>query len=329
MLVVGRDGAWEVVQTPLAQHASVPDAVLVDHGVLGGQRWLELRVAYVDAYQGDMTDGRFEWLGLASLAFPASALAPPADLAALFAGEAGYPWVYVPPVIDGYDGRPVDPNLEVFADEDGALTWALIAVDVAGEDDAGAPLPGPILAATSADGVNFGEPTTFFDNVKMAYSGTDPDPFPLDWAGDYPAALPVALAPWAGARWGLHLSGPTLGLFVGGADDWTPVGEVGGEAFVSTTSVVDGERLVYATAYADDPEDPTPPSVVVRFRFDEAGAYSEPEVVLDRDIDPLLRRGVGSPTLIPLPEPAGGAALLVVQSAISSSRELERRARHP
>ena len=306
-LLVGAGDEWELLPGPFAIYASVPDPTLVTHGVIDGELWYELRIVYVDVLPENMTDGHTQWLAMASLAFPESALADPGPVA-LFSGESEWQWVFVAPTLEDPDILPVDPNLETFVDDDGSLVWLIVA----SEDrppDSEVNSPGDVIMARSTDGVRFGELERFGPTADSAVQGSDPDPFPIADLDRYPATLPIALAPWNGGRWGLHMSLPKLKLFLHDDEAWGEGVSVSADASVSTTSIEDGQTWVYAGRMLEV-EDQLYPQII-RFAFSEDGDYGEPEDVMDGRVADALKAGPGAPAYVPLPEPAAGVGLMV------------------
>ena len=118
-LAVGTgDGTWTLVPTPVASRASVPHAMVVDHGELDRERWRSLWLTYVDIYPA--TSPRVptsKTSTSAILPFPDSAAgaSPTWSRPSTTVGRSG--WIRKRTDTWKYGFRIVDPDREMFADD--------------------------------------------------------------------------------------------------------------------------------------------------------------------------------------------------------------------
>ncbi|GEM_PF-3559740 len=307
MFALGSGDSWAISDFELALHASVPDPVLIPRE-RDGEDWLELRIYYQDAYEGNVTvKGDETIISFASLAFPRDALTS-ASAADLFAGEAGYAWVYRGTDATLLDDNVVDPGIEVIEDGEGGLAFYLTLLNSSegtqeDPDHGGDEYPDPqtLFLATSKDGVSFERSSQLFYMTWEDGIGTDPDPFPLGFDGPYPGVLPSSYLVGGTSGWAVHLSqGEGLHRWEGDlVDGLTDLGNVVQErTTVSTTSLFDGHMWIYGH-YTEDAHVRSSPALIRVHEYD-GYTYSGPEVALSFEADELVERGLYSPSRVPL-----------------------------
>lgn len=257
----------------------------------------ELRVFYVDEFEGNLGEGDgVHILSTASLAFPADALTDAASAAALLTEQADARWVYRRTNLTEHGDVVVDPNVEVIRREDGGLDYVLVTLDLKELTDSDEQSLKDVLIARSEDGLDFER----LHRLLKVNRATDPDPFPLDFDGLYPAVLPSRYGLGGEGRWGMHLSqGDNLDRYDGDLSEMSRTGLALSEVSVSGTAILpDGARV-----YAHNNKNGLPCAVSASLGAD--GRYGAPVIELEAADSPLLDLGVSSPGVVPIPGEAG------------------------
>jgi hypothetical protein len=309
-------GTWTLVPTPVASRASVPDAMIVDHGELEGQRWRSLWLTFVDVYPDHIpaeADAE-NILSVAILPFPDSLADTPSEL--LETLDTGGPVGWIRKRTDtwklGY--RIVDPDREMFADtpEVAELTdvqHAMLVIDLDLSSEPGT-AENKLYLLESTDGFSF----DFTAEVEMGRVGTDPDCYPLQTPiADYPAVVPTDWAPGGPGEWGCNVSGyQEFSRYEGSLFEQVGTGVRASGVTVTSTTATDGQRTVWGHVDAAESANPGQADLV-RTLEDSDGTYTTAELVLDSDDLPGAERGIHAPTVLHVAE---GVELLVFHSYI-------------
>jgi len=288
--VAGPDGQWTPVDFALAWRSSVPDLTYLSYGDWGGEAWGGLWVTYVDVFHGNMPDAdQPEVLTTATVAFPLSAVQTAAGLAAVLAGEGPEPWVYRQTNSWELGNMLVDPDREMFADDEGIRhLMAVIDLDL----ETGPPdWENVLYVLESEDGFTF----ELSHEVDIGNPGTDPDFHPLGFDGPYPGVLPMDWAPGGDGAWATHAAGGgAFSRWEGDLFGFEPTGIRKDGITVVETSLDDGEAWTHGHA---EPSDSAVPGQtdLVRTRW-EGDAYGPVEILIDADDHDSTRWGLFSPT---------------------------------
>jgi hypothetical protein len=127
----------------------------------------------------------------------AAEVAAPSALVAALSDRAR--WSFLRTDAWRFGDRVVDPQRLLF-EVDGRIEHVLIAEDMG---PPGPPQPRTIFALHSEDGLHF----NWSGVISEGDLSTDPDCFPLGWAGSWPALLPADWLPGGSGEWGCLLSG--------------------------------------------------------------------------------------------------------------------------
>lgn len=316
MAVRQRGGAWEVLPQPLVRSGSVPDGMVVptEHD---GQTWDVLWVTYVDENPANRTSPEQEHVvSVATLAWPTGSVTTAAQARRVLTGDG---WGFARTNLAEINPTAVDPDREVI-DGPGGRRHYLIAVDLVVEPPAGADprgvSPAPPIVYESRDGLHFTELGRVALDAPDGF-GTDPDFFPLGWSADYPAVLPADYAPGGSGRWAVWASnGPRLRGFQGELTALAPSFVLPADGSVSNTTLREGRVLTYAHRTRESRLD-LPADAVLHEVFPDGSFRTA--VALSPEAHPATRRGVWSPSVVPL---SGDVDLLLFHTYLRGPEEL-------
>lgn len=318
-LAVGTgDGTWTLVPTPVASRASVPHAMVVDHGELDGERWRSLWLTYVDIYPGNIPEGADveNLLTSAILPFPDSAAGSVADLVETL--DAGGPLGWIRKRTDTwkYGFRIVDPDREMFADDSivtslADVHHAMLVIDL-DLDSEPADAQNKLYLLESIDGFTF----DFTAEVEISRVGTDPDCYPLQQTSStYPSVLSPEFLPGGTGGWGCNVSGfQEFSRYEGSLFEQTGTGDRASGITVTSTTATDGQRTVWGHVDAADPTT-RGQTHLVRTVENPDGTYTEAELVTDADNLTGAELGIQAPTVLQIDD---GLELLVFHTFIEA-----------
>ena len=312
------NGNWTVLTPAIAEPASVPHALILDHGMREGERWRSLWLTYVDTFPDHINPDAPNVLTTAIIPFTDTHAATPESFAALLSGEAGPQWVYKSTNTWELGYPLVDADREVFSDSPivrslDAVQHAMLVIDLDFETREDG-LDNRMYVLGSDDGFTFERVSELtFDDI-----GTDPDCFPIghteDEEGDgdladYPGVLPLRWAPGGTGRWGCNVTG--LRRFYRTEGDLltqSPTGaEVEGLA-VTSTLVHGGVRTIWGHNKPALSADEEGPADLVRAVETGGGGFAEVETVLTAGGIPDTELGIEAPNVLPVSD---GVELLV------------------
>ena len=317
VLAVGDgSGSWTRVPTPVAQRASVPDAMIVDHGIIDGQRWRSLWLTYVDIYPDHIpAEADVEnIISVAILPFSDAQADTPEALVETLDSGGPFGWIRKRTDTWQYGYRIVDPGREMFAESSivtdfSQVQHAMLTIDLDLSSDPGS-AENKLYLLESEDGFTF----DFTAEVEMGRVGTDPDCYPLqEPIGDYPAVVPLEWAPGGEGEWGCNVSGyQEFSRYEGSLFEQTGTGVRASGITVTSTVAADGARAVWGHV---DPADPTTPGQTDLVRTQERadGTYTDAERLLDADALPGAELGIQAPTVLTIGD---GVELLVFHTLI-------------
>lgn len=306
-------GTWIGVPTALAEPASVPHAMVVDHG----ERWRSLWITYVDTYPDHINPDAPNVLSTAILAFTDRQAASPEAFAELLDGSGEQQWAFKATNTWELGDPMVDADREMFSDSPIVTDFAdvqhamlVIDLDFETREDG---LDNRMFVLGSDDGFTFEKVSELvFDDI-----GTDPDCFPLDHTddaavADYPAVLPPAWAPGGTGGWGCNVSGlrqfyRTDGDLLG----QTPSGPLVEGITVTSAVASRGRSVVWGHDMPPDGSGGEGPGNLMRTVEVRAGEFTDPELVIEAAELPEGALGIQAPTVLPIGE---GVELLVLHT---------------
>jgi hypothetical protein len=307
-------GSWTVVTPSVAEPASVPHAMILDHGMREGERWRTLWITYVDTYPDHINPDAPNVLTTAIIPFTDTHAATPESFVALLEGSAEPQWVYKATNTWELGYPMVDADREVFSDspivqslDDVQHAMLVIDLDFETREDG---LDNRMFVLGSHDGFTFEKVSELiFDDI-----GTDPDCFPLGYEtegtrGDYPGVLPLDWAPGGSGRWGCNVTG--LRRFNRTEGDLLTQNRVDTEILgvaVTSTTVHDGLRTIWGHDMPVDSAGQEGPANLVRTIESHSGGLSDAELILEAGSVPGTELGIQAPNVLPVGE---GVELLV------------------
>lgn len=315
-IAIGQDGDWTLVDTPIAQRASVPDALLLDHGELGGEPWMSLWLTYVDVFPANIpAEADVEnILTTAVIAFPARLAEDPATFAEVLAGNGPEPWVYHRTNTWELGFRLVDPDREIYSDA--AVLPSLDTVDhtmlVIDLDLEGGPSSdnNKLYLLESDDGFEF----TFRAEVDMERVGTDPDCYPLEADRSYPGPVHPDWLPDGPGEWACNVSGyQEFTRYEGDLFSQASTSTKAQGVTVTSTTVTADRTAVYGHATAE-PEANPGQTDLTRAILEPDGQYAASELILDSDDLPGATGAIQAPSVLPVADT--GLELLVFHTFV-------------
>ncbi|HCH62963.1 MAG TPA: hypothetical protein DFR83_09170, partial [Deltaproteobacteria bacterium] len=318
-LAVGTgDGTWTLVPTPVATRASVPHAMIIDHGDIDGERWRSLWLTYVDIYPGNIPDGVDveNLLTTAILPFPDSAVSSTTDLVETLDTGGPLGWIRKRTDTWKYGYRIVDPDREMFADGPiisslADVHHAMLVIDLDLDSDP-ANAENKLYLIESIDGFTF----DFTTEVEIGRVGTDPDCYPLqNPISSYPAVLSFDFAPGGTGEWGCNVSGyQEFSRYEGSLFEQTGTGDRASGITVTSTTAADGQRTVYGHVDAEDATTQGQTDLV-RTIENPDGTYTDAVVVTDADDFVGAENGIHAPTVLKVDD---GLELLIFHTYIET-----------
>lgn len=307
-------GAFWPMDGPLAIRASVPDVMIVDHGVLDGRHWRSLWLTWVDVDPSHIpAEANAEnILTTAVLAFPDDLVTDAAAFLDLLHGAGPYDWVRQRTDTWKQGYRIVDPDREVFSDGD-TVQHALLVIDL---DLESAPesVQNHFYVLTSNDGFSFERGAELVSDRI----GTDPDCYPLGSADfpapdQYPSVLPFSQSLAGDGRWACNVAGyQQFTRYEGTLARQAETGEGARGITVTSTTIVDGVRHVWGHVDADPPTTAGQVDFVHTIAYDD-GSYAPVDLVVDADDLPGGEHGIHAPTLLRI---GSGIELLVYHTLL-------------
>ncbi len=318
-LAVGNgDGSWTLVPTPVASRASVPDAMIIDHGEIDGQRWRSLWITYVDIYTGNIpAEADVEnLLTTAIIPFPDSLVQTPSALVETLDSGGPVGWIRKRTDTWKFGMRIVDPDREMFSDDPivpslAELHHAMLVIDL-DLDSEPSEAQNKLYLLESIDGFSF----DFTAEVDIGRVGTDPDCYPLSAPiTDYPAVISMDWAPGGPGEWGCNVSGfQEFTRYEGSLLQQDSTGDTASGITVTSTTAMDGQRTVWGHVDANPPTSPGQSDLVQTVENSD-GTYTDAELIIDSDDLEGAEHGIQAPTVLPIGE---GVELLVFHSYIET-----------
>lgn len=311
-------GTWTLVPTPVATRASVPDAMLVDHGIIEGQRWRSLWLSFVDVYPGHIpAEADVENLiSVAIVPFPSTLSDTPAELVETLDSGGPVGWIRKRTDTWKFGYRIVDPDREMFSASSvvtdlSDVEHAMLAIDLDLDSEPGS-ADNKLYLLESEDGFTY----DFTAQVEMGRVGTDPDCYPLqDPIADYPGVVPLDWAPDGPGTWGCNVSGyQEFSRYEGTLFAQDSTDERVSGVTVTTTTATDGTRTVWGHIDAAEPTS-AGQADLVRAVQNADGTFRTAELVLDSDDLAGAELGIHAPTVLSI---ADGVELLVFHTYITA-----------